>query len=136
MQEEIDNKDKNRILIVQSSLILNEVVKAKLERSNLETIFFGEANRALEYLQSEQPLPNAILVEYSLESMSIYDFLEKISLNEKFSKIPVIVVGEAITNDEKQKIKKSGAAEYLTRQKHRIGDIVHIIVAIIEKWSE
>lgn len=135
MQTDLASRTKT-ILIVEDSLLLNEVAKSKFEKAHFTTIFYSDPQRALEYLMGESTMPDAILVDYRLEGMQLSDFIKEVMSYPRSSKIPVIVIGEGTTQEEKDKVKKMGAVEYLTRNKHRIGDIVHIIVAIIERSSQ
>lgn len=74
-----------------------------------------EALEALERCDRESNLPNLILLDINLPDISGIDLLKRIKKDERFSKIPVVILTGSNEDEDIQKSYDLGAGSYLVK---------------------
>ncbi len=112
-QTEVRNKPKEKILVVEDSLVTRKVITRTLVANGYK-IF--EAKNAFEALNDlEEKSPDMILLDIILPGKDGYEILEEIRQKPMFETTPVIMLTSRDGLFDKLKGKVSSANEYLTK---------------------
>ncbi|MGZ3899534.1 MAG: response regulator [Bacteroidia bacterium] len=71
--------------------------------------------KALEKLNSENELPDFIFLDLNMPCMDGLSCINELKKSNKFKHIPVIIYSTSSSGSEKQALKNSGAAYYLSK---------------------
>ncbi len=85
------NKLKKVVLVVDDELINREILKAILEEK-FKVVEASNGNEALEIIRKEEFYISAILLDINMPVMNGFEFLKEIKADEKFNRIPVLVL--------------------------------------------
>lgn len=118
------NKANPSVMVVEDEEMLLEAITKKLELSNITPLSFKSGREAIKYLQNTKDYPQGIWLDYYLNDMNGLEFMQSIQANEKFSRIPVIVVSNSVSPQKVSAMLSLGAKRYLLKAEHRLEDII------------
>ena len=120
-----------KVLIAEDDHFLSSLLKARLDKEGfvVKTVFDGQ--EALNYLK--EFLPNVIILDLIMPSVSGIEVLEQISIDPQYNKIPVIVLTNLGQEEDIQRAKQLGAAEYFVKARTSIDDVVVAIQNVLSK---
>lgn len=121
-----------KIMIIEDEEMLLNAISRKLNSSGFQTVTCTNASQAVDYLNNFGELPDIIWLDYYLPDMNGVDFMEKIRENEKWAKIPVIVVSNSASEKKKKAMYELGVKKYVLKAKYKLDEIVKIVKEIIE----
>jgi CheY-like chemotaxis protein len=125
------------IMVVEDESLLLQAVTKKLQLNNMKVLPFMNGQEAVAYLESGQEVPDAIWLDYYLKDMNGLSFMEELKKNEKWSKIPVLVVSNSATPAKVHNMLALGAKKYLLKAEHRLDELVSILQEfIVEEGKE
>jgi DNA-binding response OmpR family regulator len=129
----VAGKDRKVIVIEDEELLLNAISR-KLNSSGFQTVTCKSASQAVDYLGGvgENEFPDLIWLDYYLPDMNGIDFMRKIKENEKWAKIPVIVVSNSASEKKKKTMYELGVKKYMLKAKYRLDDIIGMVKEVIE----
>lgn len=79
-----------KIFIIDDDQDIRDVMSYVLDSEGYEPLLFSSAKDALETLQNEVNLPNAIILDYLMPGMNGVEFLSALSgLSERLRQIPI-----------------------------------------------
>ncbi|MEX0878087.1 MAG: response regulator [Candidatus Spechtbacterales bacterium] len=124
--------DKDIIMFVDDDPFLHKIMTEQLqENPNLEVISCMDAETALQKLQGVTP--NLILLDLLLPGMSGFDLLVKIKSTPEWKDIPVVILSNFGQEEDIQRSKKLGAAEFLIKAHCVPEDIIAKINEVLKK---
>lgn len=115
--------DEVNVLIVEDDEGHAKLIKKNLKRSGLSNnlINFYDGQEVLDYLYSDDILNNSskkyflMLLDINMPKVSGVEVLEKLKNDERFCKIPIIMLTTTDDNREVDKCHKLGCNNYITK---------------------
>lgn len=111
-------------MVVEDDHYLLTAIDKKLSMSGFTVKPYLNGKQALESLSKSIALPDAICLDYFLGDMTGADFMEKLSKNELWRDIPVLILSNS---DEEQSIISTlalGAKIYMLKTQYKLEDVV------------
>lgn len=104
---------KKRILVVEDELELVKAIQIRLEQAGYEALFAYDGQEGLEKARKEKP--DLILLDLMLPKIDGYKVCRMLKFDEKYKKIPIIMLtARAQESDEKLGL-ETGADTYITK---------------------
>lgn len=120
-------------MVIEDEEILLHAITSKLKKVGMETVSCTKVEQALDYLEELETLPSAIWLDYYLKGdMNGLDFLIHIKKNEKWKKIPVIIVSNTASEQKVKKMLALGADKYLLKAENRLEEIINVMKGFVE----
>ena len=105
--------DNKKVLLVDDELDFVDVLRERLEAHNYNVIPAYDGEEALEKVKEEKP--DLIILDIILPKISGFDVCRKLKIDEKYKKIPIIMLTAKFqTNDIKFGM-AMGADSYITK---------------------
>ena len=104
---------KKKILIVEDDAVISTMYRAKFEADGFEVFTAADGSEGLEIAKKQKP--NLIMLDVILPQLDGFSVLEHLKKDAKLKKIPVIMMTNLGTDDDKVKGAKMGAADYLVK---------------------
>lgn len=108
-----NSKNKKRILVAEDEAMMSTMYKTRLEADGFEVLVAGNGSEALELAQKEKP--DLILLDVIMPQLDGFTVLEKIKEDPKIKKIPVLMITNLGTDEDKKKGEEKGAADYIVK---------------------
>lgn len=124
-----DNSHKPLVLIVEDEQFLCELMVKKIKESGCEVegIFDGEA--ALKFLENK--IPDLILLDILLPGIDGFEVLRRIKRDERFQRIPVVMISNLGEAKDINMALKEGASEYLIKAEVSPNEIVTTVLKYV-----
>ncbi|NTW22760.1 response regulator [Candidatus Falkowbacteria bacterium] len=106
-------ENKKTILVVEDDPVLSVMYKTKLEAEGY-TIFTA-ANGVEALAEAKAEKPDLILLDIILPQLDGFSVLEELKDDTKTKKIPVIMLTNLGTDEDREKGQKLGAVDYLVK---------------------
>ena len=126
----LEKKDwmvKGKVLVVDDSPTIVEMVKLILENAGHEVIIASDGIEALNMARSESP--DLIILDVMLPKMQGYQVCRLLKFDENYRDIPIIMYTAKGQNESKDTGMKTGADEYLVKPVDP-----DVLVETVEKW--
>lgn len=104
---------KKKILIVEDDTTIKTMYKGKFESDGFEVLTAGAGAEGLELAKNEKP--NIIMLDIILPQMDGFSVLEGLKGDSKTKNIPVIMLTNLGTDEDKKKGEKLGAVDYIVK---------------------
>ncbi len=121
------------IMVVEDESLLLEAIGKKLKRDGYDVLLCTHAKQAIDYLSNLEEMPGLIWLDYYLPDMNGADFMDLINKNDKWKKIPVIVVSNSASEQKVSALLKKGVKRHILKADHRLDEIVKIIDPYIKR---
>lgn len=124
------NRHKN-ILLAEDNLGDIEIFKEICIESKYPCSLFivNDGKGALEFLTSEQPLPDIIVLDINMPGMNGLEALEEIKSHKIFEKIPAVILTSSKLSLDINKAKNLGANGYIVKPMNfNISELMSFIV--------
>jgi len=125
-----DNQQK--VLIVEDDSLLAELLMSSLRKANFGTIFAPDAEEARKELD-KQLLPDIILLDIILPGMNGFELLGIIKKEDRLKLIPVIVMSNLGSDQDKKKGMELGAVAYMVKADILPEDLIKKIKEVTSK---
>lgn len=103
------------ILIVDDSPSVRHMTSKVVQSAGWQAKTAKDGLDALEQLKAMDTLPAAILSDIEMPRMDGYEFAASLQRNERFSRIPVIMITSRTADKHRDKALESGVSQYLTK---------------------
>ncbi len=122
-----------KVLILDDDEFVLDLYKRvfKLEKHEVEGASDGV--EGLAKLERMKQLPDIIILDVMMPNMNGFDFLKKIKAEEAFKKIPVIILSNLYSREDRQKGLDLGANIYMVKSEHDPKEIVAATAALLKK---
>ncbi len=118
-----DAKQKSKkILIIEDDVFLVKAYQVKFKKEGIEADVASDGKEALAYL--EQDPPAAVLLDLMLPGISGFTVLEEIRKNERWKKVPVIILSNLGQPQDIERGKELGVLDYIVKANVKINEIV------------
>lgn len=104
---------KRKILIIEDDIMICSMYKTKFETEGYAVFTANDGSSGLEIARKEKP--DIILLDIILPQIDGFTILTAIKKDSKTKKIPVIMLTNLGTDEDKEKGKKLGAIDYLVK---------------------
>lgn len=123
-----------KILIVDDEVSLCILYKTVFERANflVEVAYDGE--EGLE--KAKTILPDLMLLDVMLPKLNGMEVLEQIRTNTTTSKLPVLILTNAMNPDDRSRAEELGVIDYLLKNNYLPNQLVDICKASLETLQE
>jgi DNA-binding response OmpR family regulator len=118
---------KLKIMVIEDEEMLLQAISKKLTASDIEPLTCTTAKQAIDYLKSIDQTPDAIWLDYYLPDMNGLEFMNILKENEKWNKIPVVVVSNSASDQKKNAMLALGVKQYVLKAQYKLDDIIGII---------
>ncbi len=106
-------KAKNKILIVEDDAVISAMYKSKFESDGFEILIASDGADGLELAKKEKP--NIIMMDIIMPRMDGFSVLAELKKASQTKNIPVIMLTNLGTDEDKDKAKKLGVVDYLVK---------------------
>ena len=121
------SKENPTIMVVEDENLLLQAITKKLKISNIDALSCASGQQAIDYLNSIDELPDAIWLDYYLKDMNGLAFMEQLKHNEKWARIPVLVVSNSASPDKVGTMLGLGVKKYILKADYRLDEIIAMI---------
>jgi DNA-binding response OmpR family regulator len=104
---------KPKILVVDDSITVREIVRRVLEEEGFEVITSGDGRDALHRVEAEHP--DLVLLDIVLPEFDGYEICRRIKSVESFKNLPIILITGRSQLVDEQELKNIGAADYVLK---------------------
>ncbi len=111
-----------RILIVEDDKFLANALESKLVKDGFVIDVVGDGSDVSGKL--DQNMPDLILLDLMLPKMDGFAVLEMLKANAAWASMPVVVITNLSQNEDFEKAKALGAADYLIKTGMSLGEVV------------
>ncbi|MCL2480187.1 MAG: response regulator [Spirochaetaceae bacterium] len=104
-----------KLLVVDDSSITRKIIKAVADVLQMEMEEAQDGIEALEILSKKYEEIDLVLLDWNMPQMSGYEVLVEIKSNDKYKKLPVMMVTTEGQRSNIVAAVRAGAANYLTK---------------------
>ncbi len=104
---------KNKILIIEDEQDIITALRLRLEANGYEVISAADGAEGLSKARSENPA--LIILDIMLPKLDGYKIARMLKFDEKFTKIPIIMLTAKVQQSDLQRGKEAGADAYVTK---------------------
>jgi CheY-like chemotaxis protein len=115
------------VMVVEDEELLLKAVSTKLTKVGKKVVACSSAEQALDYLRSNQMLPDVIWLDYYLKDMNGMEFMHKLKENDNWAHIPVMVVSNSASQDKVSRMLALGVKRYILKAESRLEDLLGIL---------
>ncbi len=107
------NSNKKKILVVEDDSMISSMYKTKFEADGFTVLTASDGAEGLESAKKEKP--DIIMLDVILPRLDGFSVLEEIKKDKTTKNIPVIMLTNLGTEEDKAKGEKLGALDYLVK---------------------
>jgi DNA-binding response OmpR family regulator len=123
--------DKKTILLVEDDAFVSDIYQTRLEQEGYKLVL---ANNGLEAMKKlEEGIPNLIMLDIIMPYMDGLEVLKKLKAEEKWKKIPVIILTNLSQKEEVDEGLGIGADDYLIKSHFTPSEVVGKVKTLLEK---
>lgn len=131
MDQNKDESSKIKILLAEDDKFISMAYQAGLENAGLRVLIASDGDEALSVLKKEGA--DLILLDLMMPKKNGFEFLEITSIDEKFKKIPVIVLSNLGQESDIKKCKELGAVDYLIKANFSMQEVIDRVKTYLPK---
>lgn len=105
--------EKKKILVVEDDAILSMMYKTKLEAENYEIVIVANGSEAV--IAAKENAVDLILLDVIIPGLDGFSVLTELKKDAKTKKIPVIMLTNLGTDEDRKKGESLGAVDYLVK---------------------
>lgn len=120
------------ILIAEDDDFLAKAYQIKLTNLGYKVVIVSNGEEVLSYLK-ENPPPNLIILDLIMPQKDGFETLAELKKEERFKKIPVIIVSNLGQEDDIKKVKDLGALDFLVKSSFSLSEIAKKIEGFLKK---
>lgn len=124
-------KSKIKILIVEDERTLLEMYKIKFENENFEVFLADNGETGIEIAKNDKP--DLIMLDIMMPKMDGFAALKELKDDAKTKKIPVIMLTNLGQEEDLEKGKKFGAADYIIKANSTPAQVVDKVRKVLKK---
>lgn len=123
-----------KVLIIEDDEFLSSLVRARLEKEGFSAKRVFDGEEALNLLREFKP--DIIILDLIMPRVSGFELLETMSVDAELSRIPVVVLTNLGQEEDMQKAKSLGAAEYFIKARTSIDEVIATVKRLLPAQSE
>jgi DNA-binding response OmpR family regulator len=102
-----------RILIIDDDVTITELMKALVKMEGHEPTTVNDSLQAMEVAQSVNP--DLITLDLMMPGLTGFELCELMKNDPRFAHVPIVIVSARDDAESKEKARKAGATDYLTK---------------------
>ncbi|KKU47627.1 hypothetical protein A3H10_04310 [Candidatus Uhrbacteria bacterium RIFCSPLOWO2_12_FULL_46_10] len=114
--------EKIKVLIVEDDSMILDMYVHKFEQEGFMVFQLERGDNVIELVEKEQP--NIILLDVIMPGLDGFSVLQALKVNDKTSKIPVIILTNLGQDEDRTKGLTMGAIGYIVKSNMTPGDVV------------
>lgn len=122
---------KRTILVIEDEEALQDAIRLKLGSAGYTVVSAMTAESGLKEL--ENLVPNLIWLDLLLPGMGGFQFLERLRSEERWKKLPVMVVSVSASPEKIHQAFQLNVVDYVVKSQYRLEDIVKKASDLIAK---
>lgn len=122
-------KKVKKILWVEDDILLSTILARKIESSGFSLLKANSGDEAMKFLETE--IPDVIVLDIMLPGMNGMDILQKIKMEEKLRKIPVMMLTNLNRQSDIEKAKVLGANKFMVKAAASLDEIINAVNELI-----
>jgi DNA-binding response OmpR family regulator len=122
---------KKKVMLVEDDAFISDIYRVKLGKEGLEVLPAENGLEAMKIL--EKTIPDLVLLDIIMPYMDGMDVLKKMKNEEKWKKIPIILLSNL---SEKEKIEEAlgiGADDYLIKSNFTPSEVLKKVNSVLLK---
>jgi twitching motility two-component system response regulator PilG len=116
-----------KVLIVDDDVTITELMKVLVKMEGHEPTTVNDSLKAFEVASALQP--DLITLDLMMPGMTGFELCEMLHNDPRFASTPIIIVSARDDKESKEKARRAGAQDYLTKP-FRIEDFIRKIKAL------
>ncbi len=116
-------KATKKILIIEDDPYIVRAYTLKLAKEGIAAEAVNDGETAVDFLKKNKP-PDLIILDLMLPRQSGFDVLKEIKQSDLWKDIPVIILSNLGSEEDKEKGKKLGASDYITKADAGIEEVI------------
>ncbi|MDO9399304.1 MAG: response regulator [bacterium] len=109
----MDNIKKKKILVVEDDVMISSMYKTKFEVDGFAVVIANNGAEGLDLAKKENP--DIIMLDIILPQVDGFSVLEELKKDKQTKNIPVVMLTNLGTEEDKAKGKNLGAIDYLVK---------------------
>lgn len=114
-----------KILIVEDDNIILSMYKIKFTNAGYEVLTARDGVEGLKLMKSSKP--NLVIMDLMMPNMDGFTALQNAKSDSEIKDIPIVIVTNLSQNEDEEKTRKLGAADFLVKSEHTPGEILEKI---------
>jgi len=106
-------KEKNKILIIEDDATISAMYKSKFEADGFEILIAADGADGLEAAKKEKP--DLVMLDIIMPRMDGFSVLAELKKSQKTKNIPVIMLTNLGTDEDKDKARALGVIDYIVK---------------------
>ena len=116
-----------RVLLVEDDAVTREMTEVMLRKVGCSVVSAENGRRALAALAAGEEAPDALIVDLMMPEMDGFEFIERVREDQRFRKIPVLVLtAKEISSEERARL-TAGAARIFHKGQFNRRDLLEEI---------
>lgn len=120
-----------RIMLIEDNGEVSRMYKRAFEMGGLETEVMEDGASALMKLEKAESLPDAIVLDINIPSVGGREILYRVKTDDRFKKIPVVVLTNSVSETDSHEYISLGAALFLVKIQNTSKEVVEKVSALI-----
>lgn len=121
-----------KVIVADDSMMTRNIVIKFLKPLGCSTIQAVNGEEVITILNSEDPLPGLILLDWNMPVLDGYQTLQRLGKDERYKGIPVIMLTSESDNANRAMALDAGAKGYITKP-FTEGDLIQTINETLKK---
>ncbi len=102
-----------KLLLIEDDKMISSMYKTRLEQEKITVLQAEDGNQGINLAINEKP--DLIILDIILPQIDGFSVLQQLRSNESTKNIPIIILSNLGTDEDKEKGKKLGANDYLVK---------------------
>lgn len=124
-----------KLFIAEDDPLMSRMYERAFRLGGHELTIAHDGEEALALLQKSTEQPTVILLDIMMPKMNGFDVLRKIKEDEKFKRIPVILLTNLAGDQDAEKGLELGAVLYLVKSQYNPKQVVEKVEEIIKAYG-
>lgn len=120
-----------RILVVEDDKAYANIYRVKLQNEGFDIVVAMNGEEALHIAETD--IPDLILLDLIIPIKDGFEVLEAVKAHQKLKKIPVVVFSNLSQEEDVDRVKKMGAADYFVKANLTIHEMVEKVKSYFSK---
>ena len=115
-----------KVIVADDSMLTRKIVIKYLEPMGFETVQAANGGEVIKILNSGDPLPGLILMDWNMPVLDGYQVLQMLRKDERYKGLPIIMLTSESDDTNRNQALDAGASGYITKP-FTAEDLIQII---------
>src|SRR3989338_6339279 len=123
----------NLIYLVEDDEYVSRMYERAFRHEGHQVVLFHDGESALKELLAAKNLPAAIILDIVLPQLNGLDVLLKLRAQERFAKVPIIMLTNSFRKEDSKRFLSSGADLYLVKIENQSKEVVKKVETLLHQ---